>query len=245
LQPDEYKTLFEMEDTYWWYVARRKLVAEMLTTVCLRENNRTVVDFGCGTGANERVLSEFGQVLLVDMSLDALRYCRTRDIKRLMASSAEAVGLKSNSIDVATALDLLEHVDNDLAGMREIYRILKPGGILLVTVPAFGFLWSEHDEALHHRRRYTGYELRNKLTVTGFEIVRSTYFITLLFLPIMVMRVWQGIFKKNAYPKTSHVILPGWVNSAITGLLTFERKLCGIVNLPFGVSIVTIARKPR
>jgi SAM-dependent methyltransferase len=244
MEPDEYKTLYELEDTYWWYVARRRLVEEWLERLCGRAKQRIVADFGCGTGANERVLGAFGNVVLVDMSHDALHFCRKRGLERLVCSSAEQIALRSDSVDVATAMDMLEHIDNDIAGMREVLRVLKPGGSFLITVPAFGFLWSEHDEALHHRRRYTVYELRNKLTTAGFEVIRTTHFITFLFFPILVMRVWQGAFKKNAYPKTSHVILPAWINSFLESLLNVERALCRVINLPFGVSIVAVARKP-
>jgi SAM-dependent methyltransferase len=143
-----------------------------------------------------------------------------------------------------TALDVLEHIDNDLAAMQELYRICKPGGRLLVTVPAYGFLWSEHDEALHHRRRYAAYELRNKLTLAGFQIERCSYFIMLLFLPILIIRVIQGIFKHSTSPRTSHIQLPKIINQTLIWLLAIEKWLVRYINLPLGVSIVCLAQKP-
>lgn len=244
MESNEYKTLFALEDTYWWYQARRTLVQEMLASAVTPRNDQVVVDLGCGTGANAAVLKQFGNPVLVDVSPEAIQFCKQRGLGKLMQSSLESVALRSRSVDVATALDILEHLDDDLAGMQEVQRILKPNGVFLITVPAFGFLWSEHDEALHHRRRYTADELRAKLTASGFEMVRTTYFIMMLFFPIAVIRVWQGIFKKNVSPKTSHVILPRWVNFVIERLLALERVLCRHVNLPFGVSIVAIARVP-
>lgn len=240
----EYRNLYQLEDTYWWFVARRRLVEELLARACGRSPQRLLVDIGCGTGANALALAAFGNVVLLDLSAEALRFCRLRGLRTAVACSAESIGLASNSIDIVTALDVLEHVDHDIAAMREACRILKPGGTLLVTVPAFGFLWSEHDEALHHRRRYTHWELRNKLTVAGFDVGRSTYFITLLFFPIFLLRFWQGIFKKDPYPKSSLVLLPKSINRLLERLLAVERWLCRWVNLPFGVSIVAVARKP-
>jgi SAM-dependent methyltransferase len=241
----EYDTLFELEDTYWWYVARRKLIADMIRRLPISDGTGgLVLDVGCGAGGNERMLSQFGKTVLMDASPMAMLYCSKRGSERLVASSGCQMALKDDSIGLITALDVLEHLDKDMEGLAEVYRVLKPGGYFVATVPAFGFLWSEHDEALHHRRRYTGYELRNKLAVAGFDVVRCTYFITFLFFPIAVIRMLQGIFKKNAYPKTSHVVLPGWVNSAIGALLDVERALCRSINLPFGVSLLAIGRKP-
>ena len=113
----------------------------------------------------------------------------------------------------------------------------------MITVPAYGFLWSEHDEALHHRRRYAASELRNKLTNAGFEVERITYYITFLFLPILFVRFVQSISKKSVRAKTSHIILPGWLNSLLIAILGFERVLLRRMNFPFGVSIVCLARK--
>jgi hypothetical protein len=121
--------------------------------------------------------------------------------------------------------------------------VSREGGVLVITVPAYGFLWSEHDEALHHRRRYAASELRNKLTNAGFTVERITYYITTLFFPILFMRFVQSVSKKSIHAKTSHVILPGWINSLLIAILGFERVLLRWMNFPFGVSIVCLARR--
>ena len=114
--------------------------------------------------------------------------------------------------------------------------------LVLITVPAYGFLWSEHDEALKHRRRYTAHELRNKLTATGFEVERMSYFISTLFFPILGLRIWQGLRKNSTRPKTSLYLLPEWINRTLVGLQFFTRKIFERMNLPFGVSIIALGR---
>lgn len=250
METGEYKTMYELEASYWWFVARRCLVEEWLDDKITSPHNYlppqpwSVFDVGCGTGANGQMLLKFGQVYGSDMSQEALEFCRERGLNRLARTWIEKLCFPDNSFDVMTALDMLEHVDNDLAGMAELYRVCKPGGVLLVTVPAYGFLWSEHDEALHHRRRYTASELRNKLSVTGFEIERISYFITLLFFPVLLLRFWQNLFKRSIYPKTGLVILPKAINQLLIWILDFERWLVRFINLPVGVSVICLARKP-
>jgi SAM-dependent methyltransferase len=190
------------------------------------------------------VLSKCGETFSSDASEEALRFSKSRGTTGLVRSDLESLPFGASTFDVITALDVLEHVDNDLAAMDELARVTREGGVLVITVPAYGFLWSEHDEALHHRRRYAASELRNKLTNAGFEIERITYYITFLFFPILFMRFAQSLSKKSIHAKTSHVILPGWLNSFLIGILAFERVLLRWMNFPFGVSIVCLARKP-
>lgn len=246
LELSEYGTLYRLEDFYWWFVARRQLVNSLLRRFFPTGGRAVIADIGSGTGANERVLSRFGDVILIDFSLEALRFCQARGLTRLAVAGAESIPLQSGTVDLVTALDVLEHVDDDVATLTELYRVLKRDGIILVTVPAYGFLWSEHDEALHHRRRYTAYELKNKMTAAGFDLIRVSYFITILFFPILFMRFWQNLFKTSVRPKTSHIILPSWLNSLLIVLLSFERVICcDVMNLPFGVSVVALGRKQR
>jgi SAM-dependent methyltransferase len=146
---------------------------------------------------------------------------------------------------VVTALDILEHVDDDNAALRELWRLSKPGGSLLITVPAFGFLWSEHDEALQHRRRYTAAELESKLVAAGFQVVQMSYFLASLFVPILAFRIVQNLTKRGIEPQATYVIPPPWLNVLIVRILDWERMLLRHVKkLPFGVSIIALAKKP-
>jgi len=240
----EYKKMFDLESYYWWFVARRKLVSSMLFGLVKSPAERTtILDVGCGTGLNVSVFSKFGQVYGADSSLEALALAQSRGVKNVVLTDVEMLDFPDEKFDIVTALDVLEHTDNDQAALREMWRVLKPGGKLVVTVPAYGFLWTEHDEALHHRRRYTAYELRNKMTTVGFDVQRSTYFITLLFFPILLIRLLQNLTKKSVEAKTSYIILPKWVNSLLVRILDLEQIYLRFLNLPFGVSVVAIAKK--
>lgn len=250
MEHQEYRTMYALESYYWWFVARRNLVTAIVKAEAEKQSkndpNTTpkIFDVGCGTGANLAAFKEYGQVFGIDMSTEAIQFCRQRGLHNLSLSKIEALAYLPDSFDIITALDVLEHIDNDNQAIQELYRSCRPGGLLLITVPAYGFLWSEHDEALHHRRRYAGHELRNKLVLAGFEIERCSYFITLLFFPILCIRILQGIFKKSTHPQTSHIELSNTINSLLIGLLALEQYLFKYINLPFGVSIVCLARKP-
>jgi ubiquinone/menaquinone biosynthesis C-methylase UbiE len=238
----EYEAMYQLENSYWWYVARRELAVQLLKSEINGRASARILDVGCGTGANVHAFASIAPTVGIDLSMDALHFCQQRGIKAVTLSPVEELPFNCRSFDVVTALDILEHTDDDLNSLREIHRVIKDRGLLLITVPAYGFLWSEHDEALKHRRRYTAHELRNKLTITGFEVVRTSYFISTLFFPILAMRIWQGLRKDSTQPMTSIYVLPDWINNSLIALLTLERKLFHRMNLPFGVSIVALAR---
>lgn len=243
MNQSEYHEMYELESHYWWFVARRRLVRRFVQEIANGSSAGTIVDVGCGTGINQKELASFGDWYGVDSSWAALSLSQKRGVADLAQTEIEKLALASESADLLVALDVLEHVENDRDAIKELWRILKPNGRILLTVPAYQFLWSEHDEALHHKRRYVASEVRTKLTRAGFEVERISYFITSLFLPILLVRFWQTVFKKSVYPKTSHIILPGWLNSILVALLGFESFLLRKINLPFGVSIICVARK--
>jgi SAM-dependent methyltransferase len=243
METGEYSEMYRLESFYWWFVARRKLLEWLVRSVAPDVQWPVILDVGCGTGMNHEALSKFGEVFSSDLSKEAVDYSKARGITRLALSRVELLGFSSGAFDLVTALDVLEHIDDDLAAMHELCRVMKPGGVLLITVPAYGFLWSEHDEALHHKRRYAAYELRNKLARAGFDVERTTYYITTLFFPILAMRIVQNIFKKSVHPKTSHVILPKWLNGLLIWILGVEKRLLSWINFPFGVSLICVARK--
>jgi len=237
----EYEAMYRLENSYWWFIARRSLALELLKKEINGQGER-ILDVGCGTGANASAFAGLAPTIGIDASMEALHFCQSRGIKTVAFSNVEELPFGRQTFDIVTALDLLEHTDDDLHSLREIRRVMKSRGLLLITVPAYGFLWSEHDEALKHRRRYTAHELRNKLVVTGFDVVRTSYFISTLFFPILALRIWQGLRKDATRPKTSIQELPRWINSSLVGLLALERKMFQQMNLPFGVSIVALAR---
>jgi len=241
----EYEAMYRLEKSYWWYVARRALTAELLANEVKGRSGMRILDVGCGTGANMQAFAHYGKTTGIDTSMDALEFCRSRGVDTVTLSAAERLPFDDNEFDVVTAMDILEHTDDDLTALRELQRVCRKDGLVVVTVPAYGFLWSEHDEALKHRRRYAAHELRNKLAATGFEIVRTSYFITTLFFPVLAMRILQGIFKHSTHPKTSLYLPPKWINEALIKLLALEQRIFRQVNLPFGVSIVALARPDK
>jgi SAM-dependent methyltransferase len=239
----EYAEMYKLESFYWWFVARRRLLESLVEEISREFKRPNILDVGCGTGINFCVLAKYGDTISSDASEEALRFSKSRGIDGLVRSHLESLPFEASSFDLVTALDVLEHIGDDLRALDELLRVTREGGVLVITVPAYGFLWSEHDEALHHRRRYAASELRNKLTNAGFAVERISYYITFLFFPILLMRLVQSLSKKSIHAKTSHVILPGWLNSLLIAILGFERMLLRWMNFPFGVSIVCLARK--
>jgi SAM-dependent methyltransferase len=243
MNSEEYKKMYELEDLYWWFIGRRKLVKWLLREHNPNGRESVLFDLGCGTGLNVSTFAAEYKTIGSDISEEALSFCRERNLPGVFNCAAEAIALKNDSVDLVTALDVLEHVREDLAALREINRILKPGGKLIAIVPAYGFLWSEHDEALHHYRRYVARELRAKFTASGFEVERSTYFITGLFFPVLFFRLWQGLRRTSIEASVSYRLPPPWINRSLVALLDIERFLLDHFNLPFGVSLIVVGRK--
>jgi SAM-dependent methyltransferase len=248
MHQQEYEEMYKLEDFYWWFVGRRKLVCDVFEKESVRAASSAgdlplrILDVGCGTGANMLAFSAYGEVHGVDPAPEAVTFCERRSVGGVKQASVEELPYPDSYFDVITILDVLEHTDDDLAALEEVKRVAKPGALVISTVPAYGFLWSEHDEALQHRRRYSAHELRNKMTVCGFNVERSSYFVTLLFWPIFLMRIAQGLSKDSTSPKTAIHVLPPWLNSLLLKLLDVERWMLRGFNLPFGVTIVATAR---
>ena len=150
----------------------------------------------------------------------------------------------SNSFDAIVAGDILQLVPDDRMALRELRRVLKDGGLLCLTVPAYPFLWGEDDEARGHQRRYTASELRRKLNNCGFEISRVSYLVATGFLPSIVERIFKDLFRKSAAPRRMSEGDSRLANAAMVMLLDCERHLIRYINLPFGTRVVCWARKP-
>jgi SAM-dependent methyltransferase len=246
MEPEEYAKMRRLEDSYWWFVGRRTLVRSLLEPRITK--GATLLDIGCGPGAMSQEMSEWGTVISLDFEHAALQYVKSRGLPGPVQASAEALPFRESVFDAITALDVVEHLDDDHAAAKEIYRVLKPGGTAVITVPAFPFLWSEHDIALHHRRRYVASNLRALFQGAGLRVERVSYIMTALFPAVAAVRLAQralGSTRKSLEEaKTTLPDVPGPFNGVLTGLLRAESRLVQRVNLPFGVSLVCVASKP-
>ena len=245
MNPEEYEKMFTEENTYWWYQGRKEIVLALLGYhTALSSRRLSVLDMGCGTGLMLEALGPLAHPVGVDFSPLALKFCRQREIARLVCAPVESLPFRNEQFDLLLALDLLEHMDDDAALIREMWRLCRPDGHVLITVPAFPFLWSDHDEALHHRRRYTRQSLRRLIRTAEFEIVRFTSTITLMLPPIALFRFVQRFLAPKRRPKSHHIHLPGPLNRLLITLLKCEARWLRRFDFPAGVSLIALLRKP-
>ena len=245
MNSSEHQKLYELETTYWWHVGRRTIVAMLIGRAAINRGSTTkqILDVGCGTGENIKLLSQFGQVYGIDSAAHAIEFCRKRGLENARIGKAERLPYPSSRFDLVTMLDLLEHLEEDMPALTEAFRVLKPEGCLLISVPAYRALWSEHDLALGHKRRYSRRELRHQVEKAGFKVNKLSFAITILFLPILLFRLSQKVLTKGRVPQTSYIILPNWLNKLFVGLLKLEARFLNHINLPWGVSLVCVAKK--
>lgn len=239
----------EIEGEHWWFQGRRRVVASVLRRhlgAGAGRRERRIFDVGCGTGEMVDMLREFGDVSAIDSSQDAVQRCRERfgghvqvDVGWL-PDDLPAPG----SVDMVTAFDVLEHLDDDLDALRRVHGALLPNGVLVVTVPAFQFLWGPHDVLSHHRRRYTRAQLRHRLEEAGFWVERISYFNTVLFPAVAAVRLARRVRRRRAEPAASDFAMPSrLVNRLLLALMSSEAFLLRGGSLPLGVSIVAVATK--
>jgi len=238
-----YPIMFRVEQSHWWYTGRRKILARFIEDICRGVTDRRprILDVGCGTGANLLLLSQYGDAEGVDISEDALAFCRERGLEKVKLGAGEELPYDDGTFDLVTALDVVEHMDDDLAGLREMRRVLRPGGRVLLFVPTFMFLWGLQDDVSNHRRRYRLPELRRVLEQAGFEIERMTYANITFFLPILFVRKLMRITGMTA--DTENNINVTALNGLLGRLLGAESFVLRFMNIPFGVSGLCVARK--
>ncbi|MDP3935228.1 MAG: class I SAM-dependent methyltransferase [Candidatus Giovannonibacteria bacterium] len=240
----EYQSLADRETTYFWHVGRREILKEALLRYLKDPTNLSILDIGCGTGGNIILLKEFGNVTGIDFSDEALRLASGKGFDKLVCADATAMPFPDNTFDLVSALDTIEHIADDLKVVQESFRVLKRGGIFLVTVPAYPWLWSQHDEAIHHVRRYYKKGLVNKLKKGGFKVLESSHFVSLA-LPINLLRKLRDKFlrKEKESPKIYDIVFPPAINSILLFFLRCEKYWIRWLPLPIGTSIVAICKK--
>jgi SAM-dependent methyltransferase len=239
-----YEEAYLFDRSYFRVVSRSDLLRLVLRELVTLPQNPRLLDLGCETGINLDVLGERGEAMGLDVLWGPVAYARTRGPYRVMQCRGEALAFRPESFDFVCAFDVFEHIRDDVDAMGQCRRVLRPGGHLLATVPTFGFLWSEHDEALEHCRRYTRLELVDKLEACGFRVVLSSYILFALFFPALVVRLAQAFTKRGVAPRVSRQRVPGWANRLLLTINRLEVAALRHVRFPVGVSCVALARRP-
>lgn len=247
MRPSELRKMRDLEDTYWWFVGRRRLVRDLIARFA-PEEPRLILDAGCGTGGTLAHLQGMGELWGCDVAPEALKECRGRGFENIRHSPVETLDFPDERFDVVISCDVLEHIEGDRQAMAEMVRVLKPGGICVLTVPAHRWLWSEHDEALDHLRRYEAAGLRDLIEAAGLQIELYSKAVAIAMPAILASVAYRRIVHLLSGPhdgpkQTALFKLPGPLNAALIGLLDIEAWLMRYVPLPVGASLVAVARK--
>lgn len=244
MQTHTYAIMNRVEDSHWWFVGRRAILESFIRQIVEKarkpKSEIRILDVGCGTGANLEMLSDFGEAEGVDVSDEALEFCRAKNL-RTHKGLAENLPFENESFDLVTALDVVEHLDDDAAGLKEMCRVLRCGGKALIFVPAFMFLWGVQDVVSNHRIRYTKKQITERLRRAGFEIERATYANITFFAPILAGRTLMKL--TGIKPESENNVNVSALNPVLGKFFGAERFWLKNFNFPFGVSIVVIARK--
>lgn len=236
-----YDRIRTLEGSHWWFAGRRAILTALIGDLNLPPKSR-IIEVGCGAGGNIEMLRQFGEVSAVEPDEPSRDYVSQRlglEVKSGLLPDGLPYG--PGGFDAVCAFDVVEHVDDDAGAVKALGNLLDPGGRLVMTVPAYGWMWSHHDVQHHHKRRYRKAEMESLVRAAGLELVRATYFNTLLFPPAAVVRM-----AKRAIGDTSadDAMPPGPLNALLTTLFSAEAGWLRRRGLPFGLSILVIARRP-
>lgn len=239
---DMYRMFFEIQKTHWWFVTKKKIVLETINAYLERKDDVKILDIGCGSGLMLNALDEVGQAHGMDMSDEAINFSKEIFNGRVEKGALpDYIPYDENYFDLITALDVIEHVDQDVDSLKAMHSRLVSGGKAVITVPAYMFLWSAFDDMNEHKRRYTLTELNTKLLLAGFTVEKISYYNTLLFPIVFVVRMLNNILKRDG---ASDIDMPSPpVNFILEKIFGIENYLLKYINLPFGVSILAVVRK--
>jgi SAM-dependent methyltransferase len=245
-----YQRFYEVEDWFWWCVGTRRIFFELIAQTGIHGR---ALDVGCGTGA---VLTEFPPewtlVVGCDSSPLALSFCQQRGLREIVRCAGSGLPFANGAFDLVMAIDVIEHLDDDVGCVNEMARICRPGGYVLVHVPAFEILWTDKDDVNHHRRRYRQRQLLDMVRRSGLTVQTSFHLNSFLF-PVALMRAFGQKLRwgfRQRPPVSAASIdhlyrLPAWINRFMTGFIAFEHRLLGQSAPPFGMSLVCLAQKPE
>ena len=237
-----YEQMAQLDQCHWWFTARRRILAELIERVVQPPKDARILELGAGTGHNLSMLSRFGTVEASELDSVARKLASERLGREVKEAALPDLSMfPADSYDLIALLDVLEHLPDDKGSLAAIRGRLKPGGALLLTVPANRWMWSAHDVAHHHHRRYRKSEIEKLALDAGFRIELLSPFNSLLFPPIAAVRLLGKVTGKD----DSDDAMPGaLVNRTLDTIFGLERSLIGRVPMPFGVSLVAVLRRP-
>ena len=241
MKKSHYNLESSIEKNFWWFTVRRFFFSREITK--LIDKNQKILDVGSSSGTNLRMLDEIGynNYTGLDPSDEAIKQCKKKGFTKIVKGNACSLPFKNNSIDFIIASDVLEHIENDQLALSEIHRVMKKDSYAIITVPAFKFLWSLHDESSMHKRRYIKISLKNLIKTKDFEIKKIFYFNFLLFLPIY----FAGIIIKflRLKIKNENKVNNRYLNFVLKTIFKLDVLIAEKINPPFGVSIFSLIKK--
>lgn len=239
MRAEAFEIMEDLDSAYWWYVARRRIIADVVSRYVPR--GARVLDFGCGAGATTAALIALGyEAVGADRSERALETCRARGVPVV---PLDHDWVEDGGLDCVLCCDVLEHVEDDRALLRDLGRTLRPNGVVVITVPAYEFLWSGEDYASEHLRRYTSSRLKTVARSAGLDVIWSSYFNTLLFPVVAAAIFWTRLFRPRAMYRSN--VRPLWkpLDKALTAVFSLEGRVLGPTSLPFGTSVIAVATR--
>lgn len=236
-----YDRMNELEANHWWFVARRMILASLIEGLLRRKTGAVLLEAGCGSGGNLPMLARFGRLDAFEFDAGARDHARRKSgIDVRFGTLPDEIPFDPQRYDLIGLFDVLEHIEGDAEALAALADRLTDGGRLLVTVPAYQFLWSQHDVRNHHFRRYTRASLEKVVQKAGLKIVYVSYFNTFLFPLAAASRLVKNLTRSDAPDDR----MPGaLVNALFTRIFAFERFLLGRIRLPFGLSLVAVVQK--
>lgn len=247
MSPDAYTEMADMQATHWWFVARREILRSQISRLNLPPD-ADILEVGSGTGANLELLADFGNVVALEMTADAIALAEARcgaagrRVTMRQGRCPEDLSGIHQQFDLICLFDVLEHIEQDTESLARLASLLKPGGVLLVTVPAYQWMWGPHDVHLHHKRRYTSRSLSAGCADAGLCVTRMSHFNTLLFPLALLGRMVEKLTGKKTSAATRTPPAP--INALFTFIFAVERHLLARARLPFGLSLLLLAQ-PR
>ncbi|MBD3337123.1 MAG: methyltransferase domain-containing protein, partial [Candidatus Eisenbacteria bacterium] len=239
MRPAEYQRMYEVEETFWWYRGLRRIVLNLVRPHLPPRRPLEVLDAGCGTGGFLPEAARLGRVRGLDVSPAALELARRRAAAELVAGGVEQLPFAEDAFDLILSMDVLYHraVADDRAGLSEMTRCLRPGGILVLNLPAYDWLRSRHDAAIHTARRYTRRRVAGLMRGLPLETLRSTHWNSLLFPAAAVRR----LVERRSAGASDVQPLPPWLNRCLESVLRIEAGLVSRIDLPYGLSVAVVA----